>query len=380
MSSRKKNRKQINQKNVWNHDTIRITVLVVAIVLVAGLIIWKSNDTKKNQQSAQNEPEASATAETYDPLNCVELGDYQGIEISLKVTKSDLKSEIDSILEEHVIYEQLSGTVAEGDMVYADFEGYIGDQVVEDTCGSDYIEIGSGEWLEGFESGIIGANTGETVAFPVAVPDGTYGDPSIDGQTVEFHVTVHYICGEEILPEYNNDFVQSISKKYDTVKQYNAYLRKKLRKENEEQKAEFTWSEVMSACEVTKYPKMLLADARQEVLQGYYDMAELYGCSQEEIFSVMGYGSQQEFMDSDLKTLAKDTAKEYLVAEAIAAKEEIEYSQEDFQALRDEEFSYVQDTYATVEEFEAEKKNYLEHQVVLKTVKEWLSAQAEYIG
>lgn len=373
--------KQNTGKNSNRERWMYIMMAVVAIVLIgAGLLLKNFLDKKKEpeKQVKKETQEEQTEEESYNPLDCVELGKYTGVKVSLKVTKEDLQSEIDSILDEHVIYEQLSGTVQQGDMIYADFEGYVSGQKVDSTCGTDYIEIGSEEWTEGFENSLIGASTGQTAVFSLGIPEGTYGDPAVDGQNVEFHVMVHYICGDEILPEYNNDFVQSISKKYDTVKEYNAHLRKKLKKENEDQKEEFTWADVMEVCDVKKYPEGLLEEARQEVLQGYDDMAEIYGCSREEVFVSFGYESEQDFIDNDLEELAKDTAKEYLVAEAIAAKEGISFTGEDYTLMLEEEYSYVQDQYSTIEAFEADKRNYLENQTRLQSVKKWLSEHAKY--
>ena len=100
--------------------------------------------------------------------------------------------------------------------VYADFAGYVDGALVESARGSDYIDIGSDEWIDGFEEAFIGMKTGKTKKVKIAVPDGTYGDDSIDGKTVEFKLTLHYICGDEIVPDFTDDFVQSISD-YNTI-------------------------------------------------------------------------------------------------------------------------------------------------------------------
>lgn len=344
-----------------------ILLLIVVVLVVKYASIGKEKDSQEAEEN-----------QSYDPLQCVELGQYTGVRVSLKVTQEDLQSEIESLLEENAVYEQISGAVQDGDMVYADFEGYVSGQKMDITCGSDYIEVGSGEWLEGFESSLLGVNTGETAVFTIPVPEDTYGDEAIDGKDVEFHVTVKYICGDQIMPDYNDEFVQSISQKYKTTKEYNAHLKKRLKKENEEQKAEFVWSEVQEVCKVKKYPDSLVESSGQEVLQGYYDMAVVYNCSREEVFEAFGYENEQTFVENYLDELAKDTAKEYLIAEAIAAREGISYTAEDYEALKTEEYAYQEGNYDTIEAFEADKKTYLENQTLLKKVKEWLSEQAEY--
>lgn len=353
--------------------------IVCALVLVgAGILISTQDKDKKENKKEEASPEVEQKVEEYDPLEYVQLGEYVGVHVSMKVTKAEIQSEIDSLLEEHAVYEQLPGVVQDGDMVYADFEGYVNGVKMDDTCGSDYIEIGSGEWLDGFETSLIGRSTGETAIFALSVPEGTYGDPSIDGQTVEFHVMIQYLCGDQILPEYNDAFVQSISKKYKTTKEYEKHIRKRLEKDNEEQKAEYVWSEVMDGSVVINYPETLLQASSQEVLQGYYDMAEVYGTTREEIFPAFGYTDEQEFVNGDLPELAQDTAKEYLVSQAIAQKEGISYTQEEYEEFREEEYSYQDGAYDTMEEFEADRKAYLENQMLLRRVKDWLAERAEF--
>ena len=376
MSTGKKQKKQIQKERQNRQQWIIVIGGICALVLVIGILcgkVFMNKDDDKGESVA-----VTHENESYNPQDYVTLGQYTGLTVSLAVTDEDLQDEIDSIMEDYVTYEPLSGTAQAGDMVYASFEGYIDGQRVDSTCGEDYVELGSGEWLEGFEEGIIGTATGDTADFVIAVPEGAYGDASIDGHNVEFRVTVQYICGEEIKPEYNDEFVQSISKKYDTVEAYNEHLRKKLKKENEEQKAEYSWSDVLESCSVNGYPESLLEYSKGEVLQGYYDMAEVYGCEPEEIFTSFGYESEQAFVEGDLVSLAQDTAKEYLVSEAIAAKEGISYTQEEYNAFRDEEYTYVTDTYDTVEAFETDKREYLEKQTLLKSVKNWIAGQTNF--
>lgn len=360
--SKKKKVTAVSGKKKW---IPAVVILGIALaVVIAAVCIVRNKSIRDGSIS--------------NPSRYVTLGQYIGRKESLAVTQEDLQTEIDSVLEDHTEYEQQSGTVQDGDMVYADFEGYVNGAKIDATCGSDYVEIGSGDWLDGFESNLIGTQTRETAVFTLAVPDGTYGDASIDGQNVEFHVTVQYICGDEIKPEYNDAFVQSISDKYKTVEEYNAHLTKKLQKENEEAKAETVWSDVVADCKVKKYPKKMLEDAKEEVLQGYYDMADVYGCSKEEVFTSFGYDSEEAFIQSDLPSLAKDTAKEYLIAQAIAQKENIQYTQKEYVALLEEEYSYNEEAYDSKEAYEKAKKSYLNNQCLMKKVKEWIASNTEY--
>lgn len=193
----------------------------------------------------------------------------------------------DGLIQDNVTYEQKKGTVQEDDKIYAKFNGYIDGKKVDDTCGEEVIELGSDQFVKGFESAFVGAKTGKQITFKINIPKGTYGDDTIDGKEVTFKATVKYICGDEIVPTWNDKFVQSISD-FRTAKEYEADIRTELAKENENNKQDFAWTEVLENAKVKKYPEELLEDAKQEVLQGYYDMADMYGMSHDEIFQSWG--------------------------------------------------------------------------------------------
>ena len=343
--------------------------ILIGIAAVNGYQTVEKNKEKKKQEKA----EANYVAE-----ECVVLGEYKGIDVSLIPTEEDIQAEVDSLLEEHTEYEQKKGIAEEYDTVYAEFEGYVDGKKQKDTCGKERITLGSGDWLPGFEEAFIGVKTGTKIKFSIDVPDGTYGDPEIDGHTVSFKAKLHYICGDEIVPEYNDEFVESISK-YKSVKEYNAYLKEKLEKENEEDKQEVAWSEVLEKSEVNKYPKPLMEAAKKEVLKGYYDMADIYGLSHDEIFQQFGCDDEQDFKSTQLEELAQDTVKEALVAEAIFRKEGLSYTEQEYNTLVKEEYEYNTDSYDSKKAYEKDNKEYLERLIFMDVVKKWLGENSNFV-
>lgn len=344
-----------------------------------GYLKGKEGDKgdKKEEKETSKDGLEEIEIEDFNANECVKLGKYKGLTISLAPTEEDLQSEIDSLLEEHTEYEQVKGMAQEGDMVFAEFEGYIDGKKMDTISGGDYVEIGSGLWPAGFEDAIIGMQCGQDKEFSVQVPDGYYGDAEIDGKTVDFKLVLKYICGESIIPEYNDEFVRSISN-YKTTKEYDAYLKKRLLKESEEEKLEYVWSEVMEASKVEKYPKTLLAASRKEVLQGYYNLADMQGLSHDEIFQSWGCEDEKDFKKTQLPDLAKDTAKEMLVAKAVAENEKISYTTEDYEDLLKEEYENNSDVYDSKEDYERENKNFLEKTALMNVVKEWLGEQTNF--
>ncbi len=360
------------------------TIFICTAILVVGIAIglgfaWAFPLLKSPMNSEKKEEKLQEVeVEKYTASECVNLGKYKGREVSLAATDEDIQIEIDSLIEEYTTYEQERGIAQEGDMVYADFEGSIGGKKVDSICGSDYVELGSGGWAPGFEDAIMGMQCGQKKNFKLTVPENFYGDNEIDGKEISYTVTLKYICGESIIPEYNDEFVQSISN-YDTVEEHTASLKKKLEKENEEDKLEFVWSDVMYDCKVKKYPKTLLASARNEVLQGYYDMADLTGVSRDEFFQSFGCENEEEFKETQLEDLAKDTVKEILVAETIAQKEKLQYTKEDYDEILKDEYENNSASYKSREDYEEKNKNYLEHTALIVVVKDWIGENTKFV-
>ncbi|MCH5268819.1 MAG: hypothetical protein J1E62_10830 [Lachnospiraceae bacterium] len=314
---------------------------------------------------------------SFDVDKCVTLGEYDGIKVSLAASQEDIQSEIDTLIEDNTTYVKKKGTVTETDMVYAKFDGYIDNKIAEDTCGEDYVDIASDDFVEGFATAFVGAKTGKEFSFKVTIPEGTYGDDTIDGKEVTFKATVKYICGDSIVPEWDDTFVQSISD-FKTTKEYEAQIKEEIEAENQDSKEDFAWTDVLEGSKVNEYPEELMEEAKKEVLQGYYDMADMYGMSHDEIFQAWGRENEADFVRQDLNELAKDTVKEILVTEAIAKAEGINYSDEEYKEMLDEEYEYNTDTYDSKKEYEKENKAYLQRMVLMTKVQEWIAEHAEF--
>lgn len=368
-----KNKKNSNGISRKVFVTVIICVLLVGLVsgIIAGYFINGSKEKKSE------EPDSYSS--DFDPLKCIEIGDYKNITVNVGVSDADIKSEINSLIEDNVKYKKKMGIVKDGDKVYAEFEGFIKGKRIDVTCGQDYIDVGSGDWLEDFEKALIGAKTGKKVKFSCKVPKGTYDDKSVDGHKVDFEIVVRYICGKKIVPKFDDEFVKKTSSgKYKTVEDYKKYIKEKLLDENKTDRGDYAWSAVMEVCKVKKYPSDLLSLAEKKILQEYYDMAEIYEYSIDEVLKQYGYNDLEDFKKYDLKELAKDTVKENLAAMAITKLENIKYSDKEYENVLEEEFEYNSEKYATKKEYEKENKEEIINETTLKMVKKWLADNMKF--
>ncbi len=166
----------------------------------------------------------------------VTLGQYKGIEVPIQNTEVT-DEEVDAELKRE--QEKNSRTItldeepaAMGDSVTFDFEGRIDGELFDGGSATDHVlELGSGQFIPGFEDQLVGVKAEEEKDVVVTFPE-NYHSKDLQGKEAVFHCTVHKVERKE-LPELDDDFAQDISE-FDTLEEYKGSLRKSL----EERKAE----------------------------------------------------------------------------------------------------------------------------------------------
>lgn len=98
---------------------------------------------------------------------------------------------------------------AMGDVVTIDFVGRKGKVKVEGAQGQGYpLELGSGQFIPGFEENLVGMKKGETTSFEIEFPK-EYHKKELAGTPVTFEVTAQEVA-EKSVPEANDAFAQSL--------------------------------------------------------------------------------------------------------------------------------------------------------------------------
>lgn len=176
---------------------------------------------------------------TYNPDDYIKLGNYKGMEIEVSdpdVTDADLQNVIDQLLDKNKTYEVVDRVAREGDEILLNFNATISGIKIEGFSGTDYnIVIGSGDFLiDGFEEALIGLKAGDKRAITgLKVPETFTEEPEYAGRGITFNIDVQSVK-EAVLPEYNDEFVTTVSEgNFTTVDAYNEELMKML-KENAE--------------------------------------------------------------------------------------------------------------------------------------------------
>ena len=106
----------------------------------------------------------------------VEIKDYKGIEIektSTEVTEEMIDDEIESVRERNSRMVTVDDRAAEtGDTVVIDFEGFTDGEAFDGGKAENYnLELGSGNFIPGFEEQLVGHNTDEEFTIDVKFPE-----------------------------------------------------------------------------------------------------------------------------------------------------------------------------------------------------------------
>ena len=275
---------------------------------------------------------SSVSYDDYDLGEYIKVGEYKGLKVApynISVTEDEVDAKIQSNLQEASSTKELDKNTAieDGDTVNIDYEGKIDGKAFENGSDKGHeLVIGSGSFIDGFESGIIGKKVGEKFDIDVTFPT-DYKEKSLQGKAAVFTVKVNSASREET-PEYGLDFVQNTTD-YKSLEEYEKSVEKALYDEKEQTEIEnqktTLWSSALENTEVKKYPERELDYYIDFNSQQMDEMAKAYGMNREEMLASYDFGDEDEFAAVN-EDSSKLRVKQEMLIEYIADKEKLEYT------------------------------------------------------
>lgn len=156
------------------------------------------------------------TLTTYPEIT---LGEYKGLKaekVIAKVEDSEVDAQVNSMAERNARMVEVTDRAAQmGDTVTFDFEGFCDGEAFEGGKAEKYaLELGSGQFIPGFEEQIAGKNIGEEFDVNVTFPS-DYGAENLAGKDATFKCKLHEIKFRE-LPAIDDEFAKDVSE-FDTL-------------------------------------------------------------------------------------------------------------------------------------------------------------------
>ncbi|MFU8793683.1 MAG: trigger factor, partial [Acholeplasmataceae bacterium] len=259
----------------------------------------------------------------------VELGQYKGIEVKPlddKVTDDDVKAEISRILKSKSNLEpKTEGSLEKGDTAIFDFEGFLKGVAFEGGKAENHqLEIGSNQFIPGFEEQMIGMTLGEEKDINVTFPE-AYQAENLAGQEVTFKIKLHEIKTKKEA-ELNDEFVVSLDKEnVKTVAEFEASTKAELVEKKQTEAKNHIANEALSAAITNAkvdIPKEMIEEEAKHQKEQVVNQAKQYGLEYEMFVSMNGMTVEQ--FEAHLNQEAERRVLSTLVIEAISKAENLE--------------------------------------------------------
>ncbi len=280
-------------------------------------------------------PEVTDPIMSYAVNECVTLGNIDDMTVTLEndytLTDEIVHNNIESLLAYQAIYEVTDKQVVEtGDIVNIDYVGKKDGVAFNGGTATGYrLTIGSGQFIPGFEDGLIGVRVGDTVDLDLTFPE-NYGSEELAGAAVVFTVTVNSI-DKQISMTYDELTDEFVSENFGmaTVSELEENVRERLVEMGEEQKQteieDLVTEKVISEAEINIPDGLVdqLCDQWVGILQNRNELDD---------FESYVEGNYQLTMDefyTQLREEVVENTKKQLVFEAVADKLKVTVSDEE---------------------------------------------------
>lgn len=267
----------------------------------------------------------------------VKLGAYKNLEVSVEVSKEVSDADVDAKVErernnlaELVLKEDKA---VNGDTVVIDFVGTVDGVEFDGGKGDNFsLELGSGQFIPGFEDQLVGHAAGEIVEVNVTFPE-DYQATDLAGKDAKFVTTIHEVKEKEV-PELDDELAKDIDEDVETLDE----LKEKYRKELADSKEIAFDDAVESAAldlavenaEIVELPEEMIHEEVHRSVNEFLGNMQRQGISPDMYFQITG--TTQEDLHKQHEADAEKRTKTNLVIEAVAKVEGFEASDEEIEA------------------------------------------------
>lgn len=266
----------------------------------------------------------------------VKLGAYKDLEVSVEASKEVTDEEVDAKLEnerrnlaELVVKE---GAAENGDTVVIDFVGSVDGVEFDGGKGDNHsLELGSGQFIPGFEDQLVGAKAGDEVEVKVTFPE-DYQASDLAGKAAVFITKVNEVKAKEV-PALDDELAKDLDDEVETLDELKAKYRKEL-----EAAKEIAYDDAVEGAaldlavenaEIVELPAEMVEDEVHRAMNEFMGNMQRQGISPEMYFQITG--TTQEDLHKQYEADADKRVKTNLVIEAVAAAEGFDATEEEIQ-------------------------------------------------
>ncbi|MBP3038257.1 trigger factor [Bacillaceae bacterium Marseille-Q3522] len=270
----------------------------------------------------------------------VKLGEYKGIEVEAfdtAVTDEDVENEIKELQEKNaelVLKEE--GKAENGDTVVISFEGFVDGKAFEGGKGENHsLELGSGQFIPGFEEQLIGIGAGEEKEVNVTFPE-EYHAAELAGKPAVFKVTVHEVKTKE-LPEIDDEFAIDVDEEVETLAELKEKIKTRLEHDKQHEAEHHVRDTVVQKAidnAEVDIPTVMIENEVDRMKKEFEQRLQAQGINLEMYYQFSG--QDEAALREQMKEEAEQRVRTTLTLEAVAKSENIKATDEDVNAELEE--------------------------------------------
>lgn len=316
-------------------DALNAILLAAYEAAIAELGLDVVAQPKIDVKSIEKGQDWTLTAEVVTKPE-VKLGAYKDLEVSVEASKEVTDEEVDAKLEnerknlaELVVKE---GAAENGDTVVIDFVGSVDGVEFDGGKGENHsLELGSGQFIPGFEDQLVGAKAGDEVEVKVTFPE-DYQATDLAGKAAVFVTKVNEVKAKEV-PALDDELAKDLDDEVETLDELKAKYRKEL-----EAAKEIAYDDAVEGAaldlavenaEIVELPAEMVEDEVHRAMNEFMGNMQRQGISPEMYFQITG--TTQEDLHKQYEADADKRVKTNLVIEAVAAAEGFDATEEEIQ-------------------------------------------------
>jgi trigger factor len=265
----------------------------------------------------------------------IKLGNYKKLNAKtekVEVSEAEVTEIVDRMRNAFAEKKDVTRAAKMGDETVIDFVGKRDGVAFDGGTGNDYgLTLGSGQFIPGFEEGIVGHNVGETFDLELTFP-ADYGSADLKGATVIFTTTLKAIK-EVVLPELNDELATKAGP-FTSVDELKADIKRELTSQKEREINEkLKDSLVKQLVEVSNVPvpEILVKDQMQSIERDFIQNLMYQGLSIDQYLKNKGFETKEKWLETEVKEIAEKRVKAGLVLAELSKAEKIEATEQELE-------------------------------------------------
>lgn len=279
------------------------------------------------------ELEFTAEVEIIPP---VKLGNYKKLKAkrqAVKVEDSEVEEIITRMRENFTEKTEVKRAAKEGDEAVIDFTGKKDDVPFDGGAAKDFaLKLGSGQFIPGFEEGVVGHKAGETFDLKLTFPK-DYHAKELAGADVVFTVTLHKV-NELSLPEVNDEFAAKCGP-FTSVDELKADIKREITTQKEREADEKLKDELvgeLADASKVALPELLIDDQIRSIEQDLMQNLMYRGLTLDSYLQTQKFTDKDDWRAKEARPAAEKRVKAGLVLAELSKELGVEVSHEELSA------------------------------------------------